>query len=67
MDWSDCVKIVIDFFSYAGAVFQKRPARTLRKNRRESIEASKLAQQVNSLKQVLDARETASKNKHNIK
>lgn len=67
MDGSDCVKLVVDFFSFAGAVFQKRHARTLRKNRRESIEASKLGQQVNTLKQALDVRETAGKNKYNIK
>ena len=67
MDLSDCVKLAVDFFSYAGAVFQKRHARTLRVYRRKSIEASKLGQQVNTLKQALDARETAGKNKHNIK
>ena len=53
------------FFSYVGAVFQKSNARTIRKNRRESVEASKLGQQVNTLKDVLDAREAAGKNMQN--
>ena len=51
MDWSDCVMAVVDFFSYAGTAFLKSDSRVIRKNAREGVEAYKLGQQVNSLKQ----------------
>ena len=65
MDGADCVMAVVDFFSYAGTAFQKRDSRVIRKNAREGVEASKLGQQVNTLKRALSARETAGKNKQN--
>lgn len=65
MDWSDCAKAVFDFFSYAGTVFQKRDSRAMLKIARESVEVFKLGQQVNTLKDALDAREAAGKNIQN--
>ena len=65
MDWAECVKAAVDFFSYAGIAFQKRDWRVIRKNARSGVEACKLGQQVNSLKRALSARETAGKNKQN--
>jgi|GEM_PF-4112449 len=65
MDWSDCAKAVFDVFSYAGTVFQKRDSRAMLKIARESVEVFKLGQQVNTLKDALDAREAAGKNIQN--
>ena len=67
MDWSDCAKAVFDVFSYAGTFFQKRDSRAMRKIARESVEVFKLGQQVNTLKDVLDAREAAGKNIQNVR
>ena len=65
MDWSDCAKAVFDVFSYAGTVFQRRDSRAMLKIARESVEVFKLGQQVNTLKDALDAREAAGKNIQN--
>lgn len=65
MEWSDCAKAVFDVLSYAGTVFQKRDSRAMLKIARESVEVFKLGQQVNTLKDVLHAREAAGKNIQN--